>query len=510
MASHPHGRRARSVAACTALVGSLATGATARQAVPVYGAVPGGPSVLVSSLNGASPYTGVGRYEGRSTCTSFFLATVPPTEDGRDAPAYALTSGHCAALPGPNEVLIDRAGVGRVVFNFFADSERWQIPVPVARTSYATAKGRDVAVLELAVSYRDLTGRLVRPWRVATSSQAIVGDPIVIVGAPLRSDPDEAFLRLATCRSEGVAPFVIEHTWHWFDAPFNRCHDITTGSSGSPVLSVLDQQVIGLINTTTSGAPLLTECALDHPCEPVRGGARSRPETNYVTALAGINACFDVRRRFNVNQTGCPLDPGTEPQAMPSYIGAVNPRLASQPIGQVPRTWNVTVATSQPFYRYAIASPPFDDCRSTGAYSNALSVTTTPTIDPPLPLAEGFTFLCIVGTATRDGSAATDPRPHATVVVARTDVTPPRIPAQVTIDDAEAAWRVTFDTFGSEVSFHAFKFGRPSETHCQDAVGYRLALAPFGLPKANAPYVFCAIPYDAAQNAGRLFERLLS
>jgi hypothetical protein len=510
MASQPHGRSARSVAACTALVGWLAAAATARQAVPVYGAVAGGPSVLMSSVNGASPYTGVGRYEGQATCTAFFLATVPPTEDGRNAPAYALTSGHCAASLGPNEVLSDGAGIGRVVFNYFADSERWQIAVPVAGTAYATAKGRDVAVLELAVSYHDLAGRLVRPWRVATAGKAIVGDPIAIVGAPLRSHRDEAFLRLATCRSEGVAPFVVEHTWHWLDAPFNRCRDIAMGSSGSPVLSLLDQRVLGLVTTTTAGASPLTECALDHPCEPMEGGVRSRRDTNYVTSLAGISLCFDGRRRFSVDQAGCPLDPGTGPQATPSFVGAVNPRLATQPIGKVARTWNVTVATNQPFYRYAIASPPLDDCRTTTTYTSVLSVSTTPTIDVPLPLSEGFALLCIVGTATREGSGAGDAGPHVTIVVARTDVTPPRLPAQVTIADGDAAWQVTFDTFGTEVSFHAFKVGSPSATRCEEAVGYRLALAPFGLPKTNAPYVLCAIPYDAAQNAGRLLERLLS
>ena len=205
-----------------------------------------------------------------------------------------------------------------------------------------------------------------------------------------------------------------------------------------------------------------------------------------------------------------PARSGDAAAATPSYVGSVNPRLSTQPIGQVPRTWNISVTTSQPFYRYAIVSPPFDDCRTTAAYSTALSVSTSPSIDPPLPSSEGFAFLCIVGAATRDGSGAVDPRPHATIVVARTDVTPPRLPAQVTIDEGEAAWRVTFETSGSEVSFHAFKFGRPSDIRCEDAVGYRLALAPFGLPKANAPYLLCAIPYDAAQNAGHLLQRLLS
>ena len=233
--------------------------------------------MLVSSANGASPYSGVGRYEGRATCTAFLLASVPQTEDPRDAPAYALTSGRCPAALGPNEVLIDRAGVGQVIFNFFSDSQRWQLPIPVARTAYATAKGRDVAVLELAVSYRDLVGKLVRPWTVAASPHAGVGDPIVIVGAPVGDELAEAFLRLTTCRSEGVAPFVIEHTWHWFDSPFNRCRDVSMGSSGSPVLSVLDRQVIGLITRppqARSRRPSARSITRVSPCVAARAADR--------------------------------------------------------------------------------------------------------------------------------------------------------------------------------------------------------------------------------------------
>jgi hypothetical protein len=43
-----------------------------------------------------------------------------------------------------------------------------------------------------------------------------------------------------------------------------------------------------------------------------------------------------------------------------------------------------------------------------------------------------------------------------------------------------------------------------------DGSGYRLALVPFiALPKSGRPYTFCAIPYDGAQNPGRLIETLL-
>jgi hypothetical protein len=460
----------------------------------------GGPSALLPYLSGASPYSGVGRYEGRATCTAFLLDTGLPA-DGSNAPAYALTSGHCPALSGSNDVLIDGDGVGRVVFNYFIDSERAQVPVAVARTSYATMKGRDLAVLELAASYRDLTGQLIRPWKLSSSGQVSAGEPVAIVGAPLSPDLGQSFLRVAGCQIDGVAPIVLEHLWHWFDEPFNRCQDILPGSSGSPAIALTDGTVIGIANTTTIGSAPQTDCALNTPCEPATGGGRARPDTTYLAPLAGIMNCFDVRRRFAVRQAGCPLDPGTQPQPAPSHVGPVNPFLATQPVGTVRRAWDIAVG-GQGSYRYAVVTPPFDDCRTTRGYGNPVSAAALPSIDIPLPATEGFAFLCIISN---------QPVAYPTVVVARVDTSRPRAPAQVTVVETDDAWRVRFDTIGQEVAFHAYKAGAPAQTRCSDATGYRLAPATvISLPKSAGPYLLCAIPYDAAQNPGTVFERSLS
>src|SRR6185295_1091209 len=135
------------VLAPVVLAAAIASTATGPRAV-VDDVPVGGPSALLPYLSGASPYSGVGRYEGRATCTAFLLDTGVPA-DGSTAPAYALTSGHCPAQTGSNDVVIDSPGVGRVIFNYFIDSERTQLPVAVARTAYSTMKGRDLAVLEL-------------------------------------------------------------------------------------------------------------------------------------------------------------------------------------------------------------------------------------------------------------------------------------------------------------------------------------------------------------------------
>jgi hypothetical protein len=304
--------RARTLVAATALAGCVAT-VRGGDLIPVYNAVVGGRSVVLSYDSGASLYTGIGRYEGMGTCTAFFLATALPGQDYLiEAPAYAVTSPRCAADLGPDDVVTDQPGIGRIIFNYFRDSPYRRTAIPVIRTTYATTKGRPLAILELGISYVELVQLLVRPWRVPYSRPMLEGDLIAVVSAPHWYDPVDAFLRLATCRFEGIAPVVVEHTWRTFDASFNRCRDVMPSSFGSPVLSIVDRIVVGMVNTTTVYSNDVEPCALGHPCEPARNGngTRTRKNTNYVTSVAGITACFDERHRFSAKQPDCPLDRG--------------------------------------------------------------------------------------------------------------------------------------------------------------------------------------------------------
>jgi hypothetical protein len=490
------------------LVAGLATLTVVERAGAVIEPAFSGPSVLLSYVDHASPYTGVGRYEGRATCTAFLVDTGALAREAPEAPGYALTSGHCPTDAGPNDVVIDGRGLGQVVFNLFIDSQRWQVAAPVRRVAYATVKGRDIAVLELGTSASDLARQLIRPLPIAVTPRSLIGEPVDAVGAPLWPNLAEAFLRASRCRIDGIAPIVVEHTRHSFDAPFIRCRDQLPGAAGSPVISMVDRAVVGLVNATSSSAPLAA-CAIDEPCEPTTGGMRTRPETSYLTPLTSIRYCFDRRHRFDLHAAGCPLDPGGQVAAVPGYLGPVNPGLNTQPIGTVRRTWNVTVVGLEESYRYAVVVPPAD-CRTTLEYGAPIRTAATPVIDVPLPSSEGFAFLCIVGAAGDGEDAGADPREHPTVVVARVDLTPPRLPAQTRIIETEGAWRVTFSTVGQEVAFHLYKTGPPDGTSCDDPAGYKPVYdAVVALPKVTGPHLLCAVPHDAAQNSGARFTRQL-
>jgi hypothetical protein len=229
---------------------------------PATNPVLGGPSILLSHRSGASAYSGVGRYEGSTTCTAFFLDTGPIPDDAMDAPAYAVTSGVCAGESS------------RVIFNFFHDSAD-QVPVPVVDVVHASPDAAGIAVLELGATHMTLLERLVRPLRVPFFASITVRDPVLVVGAPLRPDPVESFLRAASCRIKAVAPVA------------TRCRDVLPGSAGSPVVSLLDRLVVAVIVTT----------------------APSEEDPSFAAPITGLANCFDAYRRFEVRAPDCPLDP---------------------------------------------------------------------------------------------------------------------------------------------------------------------------------------------------------
>jgi hypothetical protein len=505
------GAPARAAAPCgrgiaaAAIVAVLAAGAaSAGHAVPVFDALVDGPSIALSSQAGGSTYRGIGLYEGLARCTGFFLDTsaaflFSAADAQRRAPAYAVVPGRCIAELGANEVAGPLPGRGRMRFGVFTDAARPPLDVTVARIAYATSKGRDVAVLELAATFEELS-RASRPWPVVPRLRHRVGDPVVAVFA---ARPAGEGLRLSRCRLDGAATVVIEHVWHWFDMAHHRCRDLAGAGAGATIISQADRAALGIVTTAADGAVDAARCASGYPCEPAPGTERMRAGTNYTTPLAGLASCFDARGHFALDQPGCPLDPGAPLRVHPAHIGAVNPALGATPDGPARRRWHVAVDGDAGAFAYAIVDPGRTDCRAAGPSGPPRRLDGIQVVADPLPPIDGLAFLCLWAMPA-DGDWQ-----HPTVVMARVDTTPPRLPAQVTIAHAPSGWQLWFSRAGDDVVQHAFKTGPPGRTDCQAPDGYRRAGATAGLPKIGAPYRVCVIPYDAAWNAGPVFERVL-
>jgi hypothetical protein len=476
--------------------------------VPTYGASDDGPAVLLSNADGQNAYRSVVRVRSRATCTGVFLATSRDDDPrGGEASAWVATNGHCVAFPLTNTVLIDPPGGGTVVFDFFVDSQARQLVVPIRRIAYATMKGTDIALVELSARVDELRRQGFEPWRV-TAALPAENEPVVVVGAPLQANPALAFLRLAACRLEGRAGLLLEFRWHWYGFERTGCTGIQAGSSGSPVISRRTSRVIALINTSNAAQPWYSACQIDSPCEPTRTGAEQPVDTSYATPLVGIDRCF-ANGDFDVHVPGCPLDPGGAVGFSAGWLAVQNPLLASAPLVQPMRTWNLRLSET-PYYRYKVVAIPSGDCRDLRGYGDVRSTLVWPVIDDGLPTTDGHYMLCGIGGVTRQWGPDWQSPDFPTIARVQIDTQPPTLPASIKITDADISYFVEFFTFGNEIAQYTYKVGPASETSCAEPADYRNMLFEFtAVRKIGRPQTFCARPFDAAGNPGALFEALL-
>lgn len=295
----------RVIAALAALLAGLAgvDGARSAGPAPTYGAVPEGPSVLLSDADRKNLYSGVGRLDAEDTvCTAVFA--VPGGAVPDDAPAYVLTAGHCVGVWEPDEVIVDGPAPGyEVTFRYFSDGD--DRPALGARAiAYGTMKERDIGVVSLEATVGQLRGLGIAPWVIGDDAGA-ADEPLVVVHAPSGS-----FLRLSACAAQGMAGEVREHHWRWFDLQRNGCEDVRPGSSGSPVIARSSGRLLAILGTSTRDSEGLEDCALNRPCEPRDAGATVLADMNYAVPVSGLLGCFDAGARFDPALPGCPLDLG--------------------------------------------------------------------------------------------------------------------------------------------------------------------------------------------------------
>jgi hypothetical protein len=245
---------------------------------------------LASQAAGTS-LAAVGRLEGLPLpCTGWLLDVgAPPAE-----PAYAVTSGRCVGISDSVTVLLDEpAGDAALSLRHFAPVTSAEpspaVPVPVEAVVWASARWRDLAILELGATYGELAEQGVRAIRpVALPAQ---GTQVLVAGVPVDGIPvEQRFLRGSRC-TIGATTDVLEQPWMLDDLRSSDCTGILGGSSGSPVFNPAGEAV-GMVTTTTIGAGDDPACAAGRPCEVGQDGVRSAPDTTYVTAVDDLLACF--------------------------------------------------------------------------------------------------------------------------------------------------------------------------------------------------------------------------
>jgi hypothetical protein len=356
------------------------------------------PGVDAPDLDDSPELAVVGKLDG---CTAAVIDA-----GSEDAPAYVLTAGHCVGHPylDPNAILLEQQWEGHLSTGHEYQATEAPIELPLAALEYATMHQRDVAILRLAMSVRELRALGLTPLAVAERAPP-EGEEIAIVG-----HPHSAWLQRSRC-TQGQSVYVAEGDW-WFEATTNGCAGITGGSSGSPVLNAMGE--VFAVHSTSSGQG--SPCSENNPCE-LRDGplANASRSAGYVSDIAGLVGCF-AEGDFDAALEACPLTKAPLPRAT-AGIARYNP----PPLSGEALRWNVTIADPVfSWYRHKAGDARHVRCDDDRSYGEPRSVASRPVIDDAIPYGSGMTarapgpvdarlfLLCIQGGMGETSFAAPD------------------------------------------------------------------------------------------------------
>lgn len=317
--------------------------------------------------------SGIARFEGPQHCTAFAL------DWGQDqAPAYALTSGHCVQNYSDPEsvyqVVQNQPGQGQLVFKYDNSTASQQITVPVREVVYSTLNQTDLAVLRLEGTVAQLRAQGIAPLKLQNTPAPALSS-VTVVGAPMGQ-----FLKKIQC-ALGQRTDVTEFTWVWQALQANDCQGVEPGMSGSPVINRLNQEVLGVINTTTQDMVDTVTCYLGSPCEITPWGTAPQPQRAYSVTTDTLSGCFD-NGLWDVSQPRCTL-----PRSGPALTldGLYSPLQNTLP----GRRWQFA-GTADANTHIKIVKAGSDSCQNPNGYQNYK--------DDPQPLIateEGVYLACL-------------------------------------------------------------------------------------------------------------------
>lgn len=261
------------------------------------------------SADQGKKYNGIGilEKENEGFCTAFLINTGGDS----NAPAYAVTNGHCSIIPNfpeAAEIITNKSSDMVFKLNYFVNNKSNVRLVDVRQIVYATMKGTDITVLELNTTFKQLVKEGFTPLTI-DSAPASFGESVQVVGVPGNGvQPSLRYLHKAVCET-GQSVNLNEDVYQWKNSVRHRCSTVG-GMSGSPMISLNTNKVVAIVNTGVDDEALTQpECSWNRPCEISGNGSISTlPQENYAQRVNAIPSCFDHRGIFNLNIVSCSLE----------------------------------------------------------------------------------------------------------------------------------------------------------------------------------------------------------
>lgn len=463
------------------------------------------PAQPLGNVNGQyDHWQSIGRVtvENGMTCTGSLIDT-RQTVDQRDSPAYVLTSGHCTNLDS-NVVLVDEDATGKATFNFFADTIEFTKSYPVKRINWSTIRGQDISILQLDRTIGQVISDGIQPLKLATSLPAESG--VLIVGAPLQRH----IQRMACPREHSTG--IVEGLWAWQDQLSNRCLDVMSGISGSPVLGRFNNEILAVVGTTTQGSGH-SRCSSGAPCEVMDGKVSKKLNTNYSTSAIGLQACFN-QGRFDPLNPSCSLGPNFKFSATPPVNTFI--KLERDHSGAViPWLWTQPFAVDSPYYRYKFTRT-INECGVPTGYSEAISSNTSGEnkLSRELHDGAGMYLLCIMGQEHKIGAPGQWDARNARVywrwmLEGPSQLTPIYSISQNQNDPSEYTVRAFPVSPDLDAYSYQYKVVSREKTDCLDQQGYKRvqpSIGVFTVDVTNGPVKVCLKTNDLAGNPSPIVD----
>jgi len=235
--------------------------------------------------------------------------------------AMMLTNGHCyeGGFINNGVVLQNRASTRS---GTLLNSSGTNVgTVRADQVIYATMTGTDVTLYRLNETYSALRTRTGVSALTISASHPTDGNAISI--------PSSFFKRIWNCNINGFVPTLREDQWSWHDSiRYTAACDTIHGTSGSPIVDVASNQIVGINNTGNDDGQ---QCTLNNPCEvDANGNISVHQGQSYGQQTYWFNTCLTATNAIDLSKPGCLL---TKPAGQGNTVTVVNPGTQTSTVG---------------------------------------------------------------------------------------------------------------------------------------------------------------------------------
>ena len=245
-----------------------------------------GPSVQAASLSASIAL---------SNCSASLVRYPSSLDTDR---ALMLTNGHCFEGGFINNGVVIQNRASTRSGTLLSSTGASLGTVRADTVLYGTMTNTDVLLYRLTTTYASIQSSFGVAALILSDTHPVSGTSMYI--------PSGFHRRIWNCSLNGFVPTLRESQWTWHDSlRYNLGCDTIPGTSGSPVVDLNSNRIVGINNTLNENGQ---QCTLDNPCEvDANGTIRVIQGQAYGQETYWFTTCLNSTRAIDLNVPGCLL-----------------------------------------------------------------------------------------------------------------------------------------------------------------------------------------------------------